>query len=267
MNRVALFIDFKNLMSSEYKIDIFKIPNVIYDYLFKVVGGDVRITRTYVFISTPSTDMQAQFADLMVQNKFDVISLDYMDKAGDVAITTKIVSDAHKDIFDIGVIVSGNLSLYPAIREVRDIGKQILVSNFSDKINTIYKEANYETGPLDFDILYLDTVLDAIADKMIDGKITPETILSEVKNELFEGNIDFDKIDVKKYVTYWAVRARYLQLSQDGMADENKEIIRKAFDKLNDLSSEKKPGYIKALNKKWHPASWEDEIKMLPKVW
>lgn len=254
-------------MSSEYKVDIFQIPNVISDHLFKNIGNDIRITRKYVFISTPTTKPQAQFADMMVQNKFDVISLDYMDEAIDVAITTKLISDANKDIFDIAAIISGNTSLYPAIREVRSIGKQIMVCNFSDKISSVYKETNYETGPLDFDIFCLDDVLDAITNRVIDGEIAPETIMEEVKAEFFNGNLDFDKIDLKKYIVYWAIRARFLQFHQETMSEEDQNTIRKMFDKLNDLSSEYQPGYVKALNKKWCPNSWESEIKAMPKVW
>lgn len=267
MDRVALFMDFKNIMSSEYKVDIFQIPNIVADHLFKNIGNDVRITRKYVFISTPTTKPQAQFADMMVQNKFDVISLDYMDRAIDVAITTKLISDAYMDIFDIAVIVSGNISLYPAIREARSVGKQIMICNFSDKINSVYKETNYETGPLDFDIFYLDEVLDIIASRVIDGEIVPLTIIEEAKSEFFNGNLDFDKIDLKKYITYWALRARFLQIHQETMGDEDQMIVRKMFDKLNDLSAEYQPGYIKALNKKWCPNSWENEIKVVPKVW
>lgn len=267
MDRIALFIDFKNIMSSEYRIDIFQIPNVISDHLFRSIGNDVRVTRKYVFISTPTTEPQSQFADMMVQNKFDVIALDYMDKAVDVAMTTKLISDAYKDIFDIAVIASGNISLYPAIREIRSIGKQIMICNFSDKISSVYKETNYETGPLDFDIFCLDNVLDAIASKVIDGDITSISILEEAKSEFFDGNLDHDKIDLKKYITYWAIRARFLQLFQETMSEDDQDIIRKMFDRLNDLSSEHQPGYIKALNKKWHPKSWEEEIKVVPKVW
>lgn len=227
----------------------------------------MRIIRKYVFTSTPSTEPQAQFADMMVQNKFDVIALDHMDKAIDVSITSKLISDAHKDVFDICTIISGNISLYPAIREVRSLGKQVLISNFSDRISSVYKETNYETGPLDFDIFNLDTVLDVIADKVINGEISPESILKEVKAEFFNGNLDHDKIDLKKYITYWAIRARYLQLFQETMLEDDQITIRRMFDKLNDLSKEHKPGHVKALNRKWHPNSWEDEMRVVPKIW
>jgi len=267
MDRIALFLDFKNIMSSEYQVDIFQIPNIISDYVFNNVGINSRITRKYVFCSTPTNETQAKFADAMVQDKFDVVALDYMDKAIDVAMVTKLISDAHKDIYDVAAIASGNISLYPAIREVRSTGKQILICNFSDKTSSIYKETNYETGPLDFDVLYFDDYLDIIANKIMSGEVDHQSIMEEVKTEFFDGNLDYDKINIKKYITYWAIRARYLQLSQEIMSEEEQEIIRKMFDKINDLSAEYKPGYIKSLNKKWHPKSWEDEIKVIPKVW
>lgn len=267
MDKIALFIDFKNIMSSDYQVDIFQIPNIILDYVFDNVGSNSRITRKYVFCSTPNTETQANFADLMVQNKFDVIALDYMDKAVDVAMVTKLISDAHKNIYDVAAIVSGNISLYPAIKEIRSTGKQILVCNFSEKISSIYKETNYESGPLDFDVLYLDDYLDVIANRIISGDINYSSIMEETKTEFFDGNLDYDKINIKKYITYWAIRARYLQLSHEMMSEEEQDTIRKMFDKINDLSAKYKPGYIKSLNKKWHPKSWEDEIKAIPKVW
>lgn len=267
MSKVAVFIDLKGLMSSEYKVDVFQIPGVICDHLFKESGNEIRINRKYIFMPTPSNEQQARFADLLVQNKFDVISLDYMDRAVDVAMTTRMISDAHRDIFDIGVLMSGNIALYPAIREVRNIGKEILITQFSDKISSIYKDTNHETGPLDFDIFNLESVLEIIADKIIDGDITTDSILDEVKTEFFDGNIDYEKVDLKKYITYWAIRARFLQINQDIMGEKDQDIIRRMFDVLNDLSSEHQPGYIKALNKKWHPSSWEDEIRVVPKVW
>lgn len=266
MSKIAIFINLRDLMTSEYHVDIFRMPEAICDYLSKTLN-EIKINRKYVFISTPANEQQARFANLMVQNKFDVISLDHMSKAIDVAITTRIVSDAHRDIFDIGVIVSGNISLYPAIREVRSIGKQVLIAQFSDKVSAIYKETNHETGPLDFDIFYLDSVLEIIAEKIIDSEISEEIILNEVKNEFFNGNIDYKRIDLHKYITYWAIRARYLQINQESMIEEDQSIIRRMFNILNDLSAKYRPGHVKALNRKWCPASWEDEIRMVPKIW
>lgn len=267
MDKVAIYVDFRNIMSAEYQVDIFQIPNAILDKLFSTVGSDLKISRKYVFIPTPSNESQARFANMMIQDKFDVIAFDYMDKAIDVAITTKLISDAYRGIYDISAIISGNISLYPAIKEVRSIGKQILLCNFSDRINSVYKEPNYETGPLDFDLFYFDDILEVIANKMIDGEITTDIILEEINLEFFDGNIDYNSINMRKYITYWATRARYLQLHRDQMSEEEQEIIRRVFDKLNDLSSQYKPGFIKALDKKWHPQSWEEEIRMIPKVW
>jgi uncharacterized LabA/DUF88 family protein len=268
MDKVSLFIDFKNIMSSEYRIDITRIPQAIESYIKETLNiPEARVIRTYVFMSTPCTDNQSKFADMMVKNNFDVISLAYMDKAVDVAITTKLIADAQHGIFDIGVIMSGNASLYPAIKEARNLGKQILVTNFSDKINSIYKEINYETGPLN--VLYLDNILEHIADQIVDGKINPSIILQELNQEFLSnfGNIDIDKIDFKKYITYWTTRARYLQVYHETLTEDDQELLRKVFDKLNDLSAEYKPGYIKALNKKWQPESWEDEMRMVVKSW
>ena len=271
MDKVSLFIDFKNIMSSEYRIDILKIPDAIEHYIKKVLNiSEMRIIRTYVFMSTPCTDNQLKFTDMMVRNNFDVISLAYMDKAIDVAITTKLISDAQNGIFDIGIIMSGNTSLYPAIKGARDLGKQIFIANFSDKISNIYKETNYETGPLN--VLYLDNILEHIADQIVDGEISPSTVLKELDQEFLSnlGNIDADKIDFKKYITYWATRARYLQVYYDTLTETDQEFLKRIFDKLNNLSSKYQPGYIKALNKKWQPKrphTWIDEMRMVVKSW
>jgi uncharacterized LabA/DUF88 family protein len=261
MDKTAIFIDFKNITNSEYKVDIFKIPLAIKNHI-KERGTEQSVVRIYVFMSTPSNEHQNNFVDMMVQNGFDVSCLDYMDKAVDVIIASKLISDAHKNIYDIGVVVSGNISLYPAIREARNTGKRITIANFSDKISSIYKTTNYETGPMDFEILYLDTILEQIASKVNNTTINIDLIRDEVENEFFDGNLDYDKVNIRMYVTYWAIRARYLQA-----CDEDNDLTKKMFDKLNDLSAQHQPGYIKALNKKWHPESWEQEIQMISKSW
>ena len=265
--KTILFINIECLINSEYKINIFKLPSIICNHLSKLTKITSRIIKKYIFMPTPSTESQMQLMNIMIQDKFDVVALDYMNKMIDVAMATKMVSDAYKNIYDVGVIIGGNISLCPAIKETRNMGKQILMVGFQDKIDPIYKETNYETGPFDFDILYLDSILNIIADKIIDSKITPSTVLEEVKLEFFDGNINFSKIDVKKYITYWATRARYLQLHQNDMSQEDQEMIKRMFDRLNTLSIEKRPGYIKALNKKWQPSSWESELSIIPKVW
>ena len=165
--------------------------------------------------------------------------------------------------------MAGSIALYPAIKEIRNLGKQILIANFSDKISSIYKDTNHETGPLDVDILYLDEILESIADKIIDGEINPGSILEELQQEFLSnlGNMDTNKVDFKKYITYWTTRARYLQVYHDTLTEDDQELLRKAFDKLNDLSAEYQPGYIKALNKKWQPESWENEMRMVVKSW
>lgn len=266
MEKISLFIDFKNIVSSEYRIDITKIPNTIYNYIKKEITKDSRITKKYVFIPSPCTDNQSKFADLMIKNDFDVISSPYMDKVIDVSITTKLIFDTLNNAFDIGVILSGNKSLYPAIKEVRNIGKQIIISNFSDKISSLYKDTNYETGPLK--ILHLDDFIDEIADTIISGKITPTSILKELDEFInIIGNIDMEKVEMKNFITYWAVRIRYLQMHSDTLTENDNEIIKKISHEINELSSKYKPGYIKSLNKKWNPKSWESEIKTIPKIW
>lgn len=265
MKRAILFVDYKNIIYSEYKIDLFQIPHVIQDHLFNILGTEIDIVKTCVFINHSSARKYEGFVNAMIKEHFEVIPHSHADKNMDVSIACKMVSLAHFNAYDIAILLSGSSDLHPAIREVRDLGKRVMMSCFEDRISTIYKEPNHSAGSLDFDIFYLDKVLSAIASANDYDNITAESILKEINNDFFDGNVDYDNIRMKRYIAYWATRARFLQ--NEDLQEDDKETIKMMFDQLNKLSSEYKPGYIKALNKEWSPSSWKDEIRRIPRTW
>jgi uncharacterized LabA/DUF88 family protein len=271
-----IFIDYRNIISSQYKIDIFQMPGVIVDYLFNLTGITIDLVRTYVFMGG-STPTQSHFIDSMIKNGYEVnINPQYygkdrdrppQEKGTDVALSTRMLALAFTDAYDIAVLVSGDADMLPAIKEIKNVGKRVMVACFEDRAAKIYKEPTKETGSIDFEAFYLDSVIDTIALQAIDDEITPNSVLNEVKNEFFDINIDYDKIKIKRYITYWATRARYLQSCIASFKEEDKDTPHKMFEQLNKLSNERRPGYIKALNKDWTPESWESEIKRIPKTW
>lgn len=273
MKRAMIFIDYKNLVSSDYKIDIFRIPFVVQDRLFNILGTDIDLIKTHVFMGNPATPQQEGFVDAMVREHFEVVFQHqtnkdkiYHEKGIDVSLACRMVALAHQDAYDIAVLITGDADLHPAVREVQKIGRRVLISCFEDRISSIYKEPNRETGPLDFDIFYLDEVISAITTTATNEEVTPESILEEIVTDFFDGNIDFDHIRIKRFITYWATRARYLQ-DQSTLSDDDKETIKSVFDQLNKLSAKHRPGYVKALNRDWSPTSWEEEIKRIPRSW
>jgi len=269
MNRIMIFIDHKNFILSEYIVDIFRIPNVILDHLFSTIGREVELVRTYMFMNKPINHQQEELVESMIRYGFDVqftINREKsQDKSTDIALACKMVSLAQIDAYDVAVLASGNSDMIPAIKEVRNIGKRVLVTCFEDRTSNLYKEPSIETGPMDFDVFYLDDAIDIITNQAVVGEISPSIVLNEIKNSFFDVNIDYDKIKIKKYITYWVTRARYLQSTE--LNEEDQECVKKMFDKLNELSSVYKPGYIKALNRNWSPKSWLDEVKRIPRTW
>lgn len=271
MIKVMIFIDYRNLISSQYKVDIFQIDNVITDHLFKITGTNIDHVRTHVFMGG-STESQSQFIENMIRNGIEVeINSQHhsreQEKGTDVAMACRALSLAHQNAYDLGIIVSGDADLLPAIKEIRQLGKRVMVACFEDRVAKIYKDPTLESGPIDLDIFYLDTVIDAIAIQAINDNITIEYVLDEVKSLFFDVNIDYDKIRMKRYITYWATRARYLQTHHDDLSEDDQKIPHRMFDILNDLSNKYRPGYIKALNRHWSPNSWEDEIRRIPRAW
>lgn len=269
--RAMIFIDYKNLISSEYRVDIFKIPQVVQDYLFDYTGLNVNIIKVNVFMGPPINNGQSNFINAMIRHGYDVdcveSSHEHASKGIDVALGCRMVSMSHHNTFDIAVVVSGSADLHPAIREIRNMGKQVLMSCFEDRISNIYKDPTIKTGPTDIEIFYLDNVINAIAMTTIDHEIDIDSIVTEIADEFFGGNMDFDKIKIKKYIAYWATRARFLQFNTTELNDDERDILKRCFDRLNELSNQYKPGYIKSLNKSWAPTSWEDELRRIPKSW
>jgi len=278
MNRAMIFIDYKNVVSSEYRVDIFQLPSAISDHLFNITGMEVDLVRTYVFLGGTIAQPQTNFIEKMVRSGFEVElgpqhnshDKDHksVEKGVDVALACRMLSLAHHNAYDTAILVSGDADILPAVQEVRRLGRRVMVTCFEDRISKLYREPTHETGSTDYEVFLLDSAIDAIAVQTVDSEISVDVIAKEISEELFDGNIDFDKIRTKRYITYWATRARYLQSMMDELTDEQQDAVRKAFEHLNQLSNDYRPGYIKALNRNWKPsASWEDEIKRIPRTW
>lgn len=260
MNKVMIFIDLKDLMATEYSINMSNVRNCIMDHLFDISGINYELIRTYMFSNTNSNlpiDIKTGGYEIICP-KFDL-----KDNNMPILMSTTIIPLAYHNAFDIAVIVSGDINMIPCITEIRKIGKRVLLSCFEDRANNIYR---YENNPTDYDPFFLDESIDNIA--METQKLaTIDSILEDMNASFLSGNIDYNSIRIKKYLTYWAVRARFIQTQISKLTEEQQDILRRTFDKLNDLSSQYKPGYVKALNRTWEPDSWEAEIRRISSEW
>lgn len=263
MIRTAIYVNYTDIISSDYKIDVFRIPNVIIDYLFDATARQCDVTRTYVFMPEIA-ESQKTFVTALIGSHMDpIISREYI-KSTTSEMLCKIVSDAYKNVFDLAVIVSGDSEIAPAILESRSLGKKVMLSYFSDRISRTYKDGHIS---LDYDMLYLDRFLDIIAVQTGYDEISTESVIAELEDEFLGGNVNYDSINMKKYLTYWVTRARFLQ-EQKTDEEATRELLKKTFEKCNELSNQYKPGYIKAMNRGWAPEDdWIHEAKRIPKTW
>jgi len=277
MVKIMAFIDYRNLISSQYIVDIFQIPGVIIDHLFDIMGTQIDLVRTYVFMGG-YIESQTTFIETMLHNGFEVeINPQFqskdrqaLEKGTDVALACRMLSLASNNAYDIAVLISGDADIFPAVKEIRELGKRVLICSFEDRIANIYKNPQHGINSMDFEVFNLDDVLNIIAVQAMDD-VSPQSVIKEIKNDFLDANIDYDKIRIKRYITYWGTRARYLQTlmaeNRSNYDKEELEIPRNTFETLNQLSNEYRPGYIKVMNRNWTPDSWEEELKRIPKVW
>jgi hypothetical protein len=262
MIRTAIYVNYKDISSSEYKIDIFRIPNVVIDHLFDISARECDITRTCIFVP-PIEESQKSFVTAIRGSHMDPVILPDHARSATPEMSSRLISDAYRDAFDLAVVVSGDSDMAPSIRETRSLGKRVMLAYFSDRISRVYKDGKIL---LDYDMLYLDRALDIIA-MSSDAEISVDTIIEELENEFLGGNTNYDSINMKRYLTYWATRARFAQ-EHKGLDDEDRDVLRRSFERFNELSSQYRPGYLKALNKTWSPDDdWIQEIKRIPKTW
>ena len=150
----------KNINSDHPTLVIFNTINKLIDRAFEdlLIYSDWR--RSHWFGSFTGGD-----DDLMTYNRrlrdegFDPFLFkkkkNGSEKQVDTQLVTKLLTDSFKGLFDLAVIVSGDLDYLNAIKEVRRNGQDVIVAGFSNNSNVdlIYEADHF---------MSLDSVLNGI---------------------------------------------------------------------------------------------------------
>lgn len=151
VDRVMIFIDGSNLFRTfkAFRPDVKYSIKKLVDKLMK----DRKLIRTYYFGSErlPPTQGQRRFYDAIRYNGIDVTTRPIkirthstqcpkckhtwdenaeVEKGVDVALVTKMLSFAFKNVYDVAILVSGDADYIGAIEEIRNIGKRVEIVAF-----------------------------------------------------------------------------------------------------------------------------------------
>ncbi len=140
MDRVAIFCDSANLYHGLAR----NFPGKKCDYakLFeKIVGPDRRLMRVYWYTAVPITEPQASDKQrflaylqgvpyVEVRQKKLVAYQDggatrYREKGVDVWLAVDMVNMAHRGLYDVAALISGDADLVPSVVGVKDAGKHV----------------------------------------------------------------------------------------------------------------------------------------------
>ncbi len=135
-------------------------PNVKYsiEKLIRYLVGNRRLIRAYYFGSerVPPRKEQRRFYDALRYSGIDVtvrplkirskvIRCPYEDrechqifeieKGVDVALVTKMLTFAFRDIYDTAILVSGDADYIEAVQTIRDLGKRVEIVSFRGSIS------------------------------------------------------------------------------------------------------------------------------------
>lgn len=169
INRVCLIIDagyFVNIQKLVGSIDILKLKNLIQSKY-----GN--ITRGYYFTSMDTEKQQGFHTWLKSANgpKLEVISkpqksksclscgnVVWVEKGIDVGISTLVIRNAHKDLYDTLVLINGDADLLDGLTYVRDdFNKSIVIVGETQSLSTDLQAISSE-------VLLLSDHIDEIRD-------------------------------------------------------------------------------------------------------
>lgn len=147
-DRVMIFIDVRNLMSSARKDSSFAMVDFV--FLARHLKGPRKLIAAYAFDSKgilESEEGTRRFHDYLRYKGFRVIARNGFDvenrqqKEVDVAMACQIVVHALKDNYDVAVVVSGDRDFLPAIQEVQAAGKRVEVAAFDNSFSEELRRA------------------------------------------------------------------------------------------------------------------------------
>ncbi len=176
--------------SPEYRVNFGKLPRILCDELSKRLGVGLDLVRTNVFgsyaVNYDSRDDEAvqrrrDFFDLLREEfRFDVETypINFMGRplrradrdpddgfeprettVGIALASTLLYNAALSDAFDIAILVMGDASFRPALRQVRRMGKRVALASIRDACSAALSDPRSEAGVVDTDPIWLDELL------------------------------------------------------------------------------------------------------------
>jgi uncharacterized LabA/DUF88 family protein len=133
--RVCIFVDGENLFHSGKRegieVDCLKLKEIL-------VAGR-KLVRPYYYGSAMRERGHSTFFDLLRHAGFEVRLLESMqfgsarfEKGVDVMLVTDMLVLAHRNIYDVAVLVAGDRDYLYAVRALKDMGKRVEVAAFDD---------------------------------------------------------------------------------------------------------------------------------------
>ena len=131
--RVCVFIDGQNLYHSQKQegvgIDYLKLKDFLAD--------GRRLVRPYYYSSSINDQKQERFFDMLRTAGYEVKVLPLMqyedkkfEKGIDVMLVTDMLVFAHREFYDVAVLVAGDRDYLYAVKALKEMGKRVEVASF-----------------------------------------------------------------------------------------------------------------------------------------
>jgi len=169
-----IFIDGSNVYHGMKTYEMKNNTRLSIDYpklIERIVAGRQLVRATY-YCSRPEdiSSGQKKFHEYLRECRIQVVdkllkerpgkdgSIRLVEKGVDVALAIDLLGMAWEDVYDVGVVVSGDADYVGAIRKVMDKGKNVEVYSFRGQLSRELKESAITAT-------YLDDIIDGIKSK------------------------------------------------------------------------------------------------------
>jgi len=133
--RVCIFVDGENLYYSQKRQDI----EVDYLKLKEILAGRRRLIRPYYYGTSTSDMGQERFFNLLRRAGYEVKVLPLAEYEGkkfekgvDIMLVTDMLVFAHREVYDVAVLVAGDGDYVYAVKALKEMGKRVEVAFFND---------------------------------------------------------------------------------------------------------------------------------------
>ncbi len=82
-----------------------------------------KLAKNYYFFEVRAKPLQLSYSDLKI-----------VQKGVDVQLAVDLVDFAHKNIFDVAVVLSGDIDLLESVKAVKNMGKQVILLGDKESI-------------------------------------------------------------------------------------------------------------------------------------